>query len=142
MRIRKPTVVLYHLGLMLQRMLMSEENKHVKLVIMSATLGNLRSYLSTTRLQKLTVVFEYYDALETYSRIFQRTSLESTSKSLVRIRPLFLLQSQVGRDLRCYNHYSTQSFLNTTVSFQWLYDCKFLVFVFRLSACSLMMKKL
>ncbi len=31
--------------------------------------GNLQSYLSTARLRKLTVVFEYYEAKETYSRI-------------------------------------------------------------------------
>ncbi len=31
--------------------------------------GNLQSYLITTRLRKLTVVFEYYEAKETYSRI-------------------------------------------------------------------------
>ncbi len=30
---------------------------------------NLQSYLSTTRLRKLTVVFEYYEAKQTYSRI-------------------------------------------------------------------------
>ncbi len=28
---------------------------------------NLQSYLSTTRLRKLTVVFQYYEAIETYS---------------------------------------------------------------------------
>ncbi len=31
---------------------------------------NLQSYLSTTRVRKLTVVFEYYEAKEIYSRIW------------------------------------------------------------------------
>ncbi len=31
--------------------------------------GNLQSYLSTTRLRELTVVFEYYKTKGTYSRI-------------------------------------------------------------------------
>ncbi len=31
---------------------------------------NLQSYLSTTKLRKLTVVFEYYEAKGTYSRIW------------------------------------------------------------------------
>ncbi len=36
----------------------------------SAVAGrNLQSYLSTVRLRKLTVVFEYCEAKETYSRI-------------------------------------------------------------------------
>ncbi len=31
--------------------------------------GNLQSYWTTTKLRKLTVVFDYYEAMETYSRI-------------------------------------------------------------------------
>ncbi len=31
--------------------------------------GNLQSYWTTTKLWKLTVVLDYYEAMETYSRI-------------------------------------------------------------------------
>ncbi len=34
--------------------------------------GNLQSYLSTTRLWKLTAVFKYHEAKETYTRIFTK----------------------------------------------------------------------
>ncbi len=33
------------------------------------TSGNLQSYWTTTKLRELTVVLDYYEALETYSRI-------------------------------------------------------------------------
>ncbi len=33
------------------------------------TVGNLQSYWTTTKLWKLTVVLDYYEAMETYSRI-------------------------------------------------------------------------
>ncbi len=32
-------------------------------------MGNLQSYWTTTKLLKLTVVLDYYEAMETYSRI-------------------------------------------------------------------------
>jgi hypothetical protein len=35
----------------------------------SSTCGNLQSYWTTTKLWKLTVVLDYYEAMETYSRI-------------------------------------------------------------------------
>ena len=35
--------------------------------------GNLQSYLTTTKLWKLTVVLDYYEAMETYSRIWMET---------------------------------------------------------------------
>ncbi len=34
--------------------------------------GNLQSYWTTTKLLKLTVVYDYYEAMETYSRIVHR----------------------------------------------------------------------
>ncbi len=41
--------------------------KEVKAI--SQRYGNLQSYWSTTKLWKLTVVLDYYEAIETYSRI-------------------------------------------------------------------------
>ncbi len=45
------------------------------------TSGNLQSYLSTTRLVKLTVVFEYCKAKETYSRILLEPVITSRKES-------------------------------------------------------------
>ncbi len=42
---------------------------------------SLQSYLTTTRLQKLTVVFGYCEALETYSRILLRLLYTFTQTS-------------------------------------------------------------
>jgi hypothetical protein len=42
--------------------------------------GNLQSYWTTTKLWKLTVVLDYYDAMETYSRIGLLRAMETYSR--------------------------------------------------------------
>ncbi len=47
---------------------------------------NLQSYWTTTKLWKLTVVLDYYEAMETYSRIGLLRSYESLKEPLKRYR--------------------------------------------------------
>jgi hypothetical protein len=59
--------------------------------------GNLQSYWTTTKLWKLTVVVDYYEAMETYSRIelhqsygtYSRIGLLRSHGTYSRIGPLF-----------------------------------------------------
>ncbi len=69
---------------------------------------NLQSYLSTTLLLKLAVVFDYYVAMETYSRIFLLSclsSVASTSSSVTtprrRPRPTCTVRSDKRFEKMC-----------------------------------------
>ncbi len=61
--------------------------------------GNLQSYWTTTKLWKLTVVLDYYEAMETYSRIGV-TALNIEAMSLLNGADAIERANQDAQDLR------------------------------------------